>query len=160
MSPVVSPLKDEDPTFVQLSVNIFFCSFKKKIFSEIQVIYFRTITDYICVHHYHISCCIFHHFMFSPCILVWPIIMINYFVWGILLSDLTVIIIFFISFICYYCHLFNEEKHPSNYPSLSRISHRYYSSNIHFHPKEQYCGVCYERTRPLGFQNNLINFPL
>ena len=50
-------------------------------------------------------------------------------------SNLIVITIFCISLICYYCYLFIEEKLPSHSPSPSRIAHRYFSSNIYFHKK-------------------------
>ena len=38
----------------------------------------------------------FHRYMLSPCILVWPLTIINDFVWGIFLINITVTSIFFI----------------------------------------------------------------
>ena len=53
LSSAVSPLKVEDIDLVQLSVIMVICSFKKNIFSEIQVSFFHNIAEYIFVHHYH-----------------------------------------------------------------------------------------------------------
>ena len=68
----------------------------------------------------------FHNSIFTPCILLWPLIMIDHFIWSILLSDITLLNIFFISIIIYSCRLFIEEKHPSCSQSPSRIAHRYF----------------------------------
>ena len=137
------------------------CSFKNKyIFwntSDFFPYYWRV---YICTSLIWFLYVFFHHYMFSPCILVWPLIMINNFICNILLSDLTLLTIFSISIFSYSCHLFIEEKHPSYSRSPSRISHRYFLSDIHFHHKERYFVVVYKITWPLDFQNESIKFSL
>ena len=102
----------------------------------------------------------FHHLMFSLYILVWPLNIFNNFVWSNFLSDLSVLSIFSILFIYYSFHLFIEENYSSHATSPYRWSHRCFSSIIHFHPKEKYCGIGYKRTQPLYFHHYFIEFSL
>ena len=99
-SPDVFPLKVEDLDLVQLSVILVICSFKNKyIFwntSDFFPYYWRV---YICTSLIWFLYVFFHHYMFSPCILVWPIIMVNDIIWSIFLRNITLPTILFISII-------------------------------------------------------------
>ena len=73
------------------------CSFKNKyIFRntiEFFPYYYRL---YICASLPWFLVVFFCHYMFSPCILIWTLIIINDFIWSILLRNITVLTIFFI----------------------------------------------------------------
>ena len=110
------------------------CLFKNKyIFRNTSELFHYYWEVYICASLTWFIVVFFHHSMFKPRVLVWPLIMINDFIWSTFLRDLTLLCILFISTIRYYCHLFIEKNIPVKIQSSSIISHRYFLSNIHFH---------------------------
>ena len=114
--------------WVQLSVNMFVCSFKKKNIwrniSELFPYYHRL---YMCASLPWFHVVFFHNLMFSPCILVWPLIIINDFVWSVFIRNLTVLSIFSSPFSVIIFFWFIKNKRTSHYWSLFRIAHRYFS---------------------------------
>ena len=115
---------------------------------------------YVCIINM-ISCCVFSSF---DVITLHISLTTNYYQWFCLKyfaekSNCTKYLLYFI-YLLFLSSIHWRKKDLSHFPSTSRIAHKYFSSNIHFHPKEQYCGVFYKGTRSFDLQNDFINFSL